>query len=231
MIKAVIFDFDGVILITSRLSYAIWKENFKAVGIDFTPAEYKRVQGMRAKDKVPMILKNHGKYGKALANDALKVLRNREELKVDAIKNLSGEELRGITVPGSLDFLRLLKKNDVKAALVTSNPQHTAKELLKRLGIEGFFNVFVFGDDVKKGKPSPDAFLLASRRLGVKPESCMVFEDAINGIQAAKNAGMKVIALNTNKNRAELAKEKPDKIMDDFREMKMEILKVVEMKG
>ncbi len=221
MIKAVIFDFDGVILLTSRLSYAIWKENFKRAGVDFTEADYKTFQGMRAKDKVPMILKNHGKYSKALADE---VLKDREKLKVEAIKNLSDKELKEITVPGSIDFLRLLKKNGVRTALVTSNPQHTAKELLKRLGIEVLFDVFVFGDDVKKGKPNPHAFLLASRKLGVDPGHCIVFEDAVNGIQAAKSAGMRVIALNTGNNHGNLAKERPDKIVDDFRGMGMNYL-------
>ncbi len=213
MIKAFIFDFDGVILYTPGISRAAWKESFKKAGIDFTDDDYSRLQGIRTKDKIPMILKQHGKYSRSMEE---RILGFREKLKTDKITGMSNDEFRSIVVPGSLEFLKDVKSSGLRMALVTSNPEATAMKLLKRLGIAELFSVFVFGDHVKRGKPNPDTYLLAADKLGVEPESCLVFEDTVNGIKSAKGAGMRVIALNTNRNREKLAAENPERIINDF---------------
>ncbi|MBW1839897.1 MAG: HAD-IA family hydrolase, partial [Deltaproteobacteria bacterium] len=117
---------------------------------------------------------------------------------------------------GSIDFLKEVKKMGFKMGLATSSLESTAIPSLERIGIKSLFDAFVFGDHVEKGKPSPDIYLLAAKRLGIEPESCLVFEDALNGIKSAKSAGMRVIALNTNDNEEKLVTENPEKIINNF---------------
>jgi beta-phosphoglucomutase len=218
---AVIFDFDGVIIYTPGISYAVWRESFRKSGIDFTHDDYSRLQGVRSKDKIPLVLKSHGRYSRELAQE---ILSRRERLKLDRIAGMSDKEFASLIVPGSLDFLRLLKGKGFRMALVTSSLESTARPSITRLGIEDLFNVQIFADDAERGKPEPDIFLVASRKLGVAPEECLVFEDTVNGIRGAKAAGMRVVALNTNDNRDVLAKENPDRIVDDFTGMTVESL-------
>jgi len=213
MIKAFVFDFDGVILYTPGVSRAVWKESFKNFGIEFTDDDYKRFQGIRSVDKIKIILEDNGKYTESLAED---ILRFREKLKITKMTTMSNDNFKQIVVPGSIDFLKEVKKMGFKMGLATSSLESTAIPSLERIGIKSLFDAFVFGDHVEKGKPSPDIYLLAAKRLGIEPESCLVFEDALNGIKSAKSAGMRVIALNTNDNEEKLVTENPEKIINNF---------------
>jgi len=90
-----------------------------------------------------------------------------------------------------------LKKSGFKLALATSSLKWRADKILNILKIKDYFKVMITAEDVEKGKPNPEMFLKAAEKLNVKSEECVVIEDAVNGIQAAKNAGMKTIALLT----------------------------------
>jgi beta-phosphoglucomutase-like phosphatase (HAD superfamily) len=83
----------------------------------------------------------------------------------------------------------------MQLALVSSTPKENIELITEKLGIKKYFSLFINGDDVKEGKPSPRAFLLAAEKLGVEPKNCVVIEDAIVGVQAAKRAGMYCIAV------------------------------------
>ena len=146
VIEAVIFDFDGVIVDTPKISFLAWKESFKKAGIDFTREEYLKYQGVRSQDKIPIILKNHGKYTKELSDELLKY---RENLKRGILRKISKEE---IEIPGAVAFIKNLK---VKRALITSSLRETASVLLEKMNIKSLFDITIFGDDVVKGKPDP----------------------------------------------------------------------------
>ncbi|NIO22711.1 MAG: HAD-IA family hydrolase [Candidatus Aenigmarchaeota archaeon] len=213
-IKAVIFDFDGVIFSTPKISYPIWKKIFDGLGIEFSEEIYrKKFQGARTSEKVPRILKEHSKYSEELVE---KILEDRENVKREVLNDIENKDFEDMIIPGSIDFLKQVKDGGLKMTLVTSSVKETAMVPIKRLGIEDFFDVLLFAGDVKKGKPDPEAFLLAAKKMGVEPKSCIVFEDAVNGLKAAKNAGMRVVAVNSSNNYEDLKRENPERIINNF---------------
>ena len=96
---------------------------------------------------------------------------------------------------GTQEFLSFLSEKGIHMAVVSSNHLELIRACLEAHQIAGYFPVIITADDVEKGKPEPDVYLEAARRLGVKPEDCLVFEDIVPGIMAGKNAGMKVCAV------------------------------------
>ena len=97
--------------------------------------------------------------------------------------------------PGVFEILEFFKEKGIKMAIASSSPQYMIENNLKVSGIDKYFDVIVNGKEVKIGKPNPDIFLLAAKRLGLEPETCFVFEDAINGVAAGYEAGCKTIMI------------------------------------
>ena len=98
-------------------------------------------------------------------------------------------------MPGAIELIRLLKEHGVKLAIASSAPLENIQLVLSGLGIDDCFDTIVWGREVTEGKPSPQVFLLAARKLGVQPQECVVVEDAVAGVAAAKKAGMKCVAV------------------------------------
>jgi beta-phosphoglucomutase len=213
--KAVIFDFDGVIVDTPKISFRAWKEVYGRNGIEFTMEDYSKYQGVRSEDKVPLILKEKGKYSKELAG---KILSEREPLK----RKYLLEAAEDILVPGALEFIKQLKDGGFRLALISSSLKENASILIKRFNVDRLFEFMIFGDEIRQGKPYPEIFLRAAEALNVGPETCLLFEDAVNGIRAAMAAGMGFIAVNTNDNHEDLEREKPLRIIKDFSEIDVE---------
>lgn len=97
--------------------------------------------------------------------------------------------------PGVREFLPFLKERGVRMAVASSNDAQLIEACLKAQDVRQYFDAVITACEVKKGKPAPDVYLEAAKRLGVKPENCLVFEDIVPGIQAGKSAGMKVCAV------------------------------------
>jgi HAD superfamily hydrolase (TIGR01509 family) len=117
------------------------------------------------------------------------------------------------SVPGVIDAIKKLSKK-YKMALATSSKLEEAEKVLSYFKIKKYFDEIITVDDVKNGKPDPEIYLLAAKRLNVPVEECVVFEDAAHGVDAAKAAGMRVVAVTTN-----LSVEKlndADMILDNF---------------
>jgi len=96
----------------------------------------------------------------------------------------------------AVDFIKNCYENDIKMGICTSNSRHLVEKLLCRIDIDKYMSVILTGDEIKNGKPAPDIYLEASKRLDIAPNKCMVFEDVIAGIEAGHNAGMRVCAVN-----------------------------------
>ena len=109
-------------------------------------------------------------------------------------------------LPGAVELLRSLGEHGFKAAIASSAPPENIEMITRSLGINGCFHAVVFGYEVTEGKPSPQGFLLAARKLGIEPGCCIVIEDAVAGVEAAKRAGMHCIAV-TNTHPGEKLKE------------------------
>lgn len=122
---------------------------------------------------------------------------------------------------GAREFLDYLKKNDIRTGIATSNSRELAEAVLHAHGIQNMFDVILTSCDAKAGKPAPDVYLLAAKRVAVPPHQCLVFEDVPMGILAGKNAGMEVCAVSDefSKHQEAQKKELADYYIKDYNEL------------
>lgn len=191
---AVIFDMDGTLVDSTEADYLAWKHTFADYGIELTYNDYFPLLGKRSSDVATTVLNlNEERAAEAL------------QKKADYFTEIITQN--GIsTIPNALDFVKKIRSYNLKIALATSSRKTKMKVVLERTGLLPFFDVLVSGDEVINGKPAPDIFLLAAERLGIEPAHCWVVEDAVNGVKAAKQAGMRCLAITTT-HKAELLQD------------------------
>ena len=182
-----IFDWDGVIIDSSRQHEKSWNllaaEEQRKLSEDF----FRRSFGMKNEDILPGLL--------GWTRDAEQIRRlskRKEELYRQII---TSDQIS--LLPGIKDLLAALQRESVPCAIASSTPRANIECVIDRLGIRAYFPVIVTGEDVRQGKPNPEVFLLAANRLGIAPAQCVVFEDADVGVEAALAGNMKVIAVAT----------------------------------
>lgn len=193
-IQAVIFDMDGVLIRTAPQHYAAWKRVFAEMGRDFSEEEFRSTFGMRNQEILRRFL------GETISGEQVEELGRRKEEYYRALLREGVEP-----APGLLELLHKLKSSGIRVAVGTSAPEENVRFILEKLGIMGQIDVLVTEEDVRRGKPDPEVFLLAAERLGVEPAKCLVIEDAPAGIEAAKKAGMCCVAITGTRPREELA--------------------------
>ncbi|OAV73145.1 Phosphorylated carbohydrates phosphatase [Bacteroidales bacterium Barb6] len=203
--KTALFDFDGVIADTEPVYDIFWNETVKKYGIS-TPDFAHVIKGQT----MPRIMEIY------LAGYP-------EEIKQSIFReSLEYEERMPLpAMPGSLEFIRLLKGNGVQTGLVTSSDQKKTDRAFLSLDMKGLFDTVVTAGRITKGKPDPMCYLLAASDLHISPKDCVVFEDSFAGIQAGTAAGMRVIALATT-NPCEALQGKACKVIPDFKNMGIE---------
>lgn len=183
MIKGAVFDMDGLMFDSERLVYEIWQEMMDEQGFEYSLDIFKNTIGLRT-DKAEQYYNDL--YGEGFDYKPLKQ-RGRETF----FKRVNEQ---GVPIKkGLFELLDFLKANNIKMSLATSTSSESAMQMIKLAGVYDYFDTFVCGDDVKNGKPHPEVFLTASKKLGLAPESCVAFEDSINGIKSAFSAGMKTV--------------------------------------
>jgi len=202
--KAVIWDMDGVIADTAPYHFKAWQGVFRKQGIDFTEADFRRNFGQR---NDTIIRKTLGKDTPPSEIEA--IATEKEENFRQSVKN-SVKPL-----PGAVKLLKSLREYGFSVALASSAPIANIQLVTRELDIENCFQVVISGREVTEGKPSPQGFLLAAERLGVKPQNCVVIEDAIAGVSAAKRAGMHCLAV-TNTN-PEISLAEADLVVDTLK--------------
>lgn len=186
LLKAVIFDLDGVIVSTDRHHRMGWERLARELGIPFTADQAMRTRGVDRMASLQILLgPNHG-YSPA-------EMRQLADRKNAYYTSLIEQITPGDLLPGALDLLEELNLRAIPLAIGSASKNAAA--VLDRLGIAGRFAAVITGHDFKNGKPAPDVFLAAARRLGVPPSGCLVFEDAAAGIQAAHAGGMKAVGI------------------------------------
>jgi len=211
--KAAIFDMDGTLVETLETHLASFMTVCKRHGIKIDPDFVKIRFGMTAREIFDDILKETGDLmdSKALADEKYAEY-NRIVGKIKAL-------------PGAKTLIKALKKKGLKIGIATGAGRSNFEATIKAAGLDGLADATTTAED-GRGKPNPDLFLKAAELLGVMAKECVVFEDAIFGIRAAKKAGMKVIAVVTGlTTKEELEKEKPDRIIDSLTEIKPEEIK------
>jgi HAD superfamily hydrolase (TIGR01509 family) len=200
-----LFDLDGVLIDSSRIHYKGWKDVLRNFGRDVDFETFRaNFFGKRGVDTLESIF-GKGKF----SDDEVKDLSN--EIDSNFVKTVA--EI-GVPIPGALDFVRSLKSAGEKIALATSAPRQNVDAFLDAFSLRGIFDAEVCGDDVSRGKPDPEVFLRAASGIGAEPEKCVVFEDSVPGVTAAKAAGAACIALLTTTTREAL--HKADFFIKDF---------------
>jgi beta-phosphoglucomutase len=187
LIKACIFDLDGVIVDTAHYHFLAWQRLAQELGIDLTLKENEKLKGVSRMQSLQIIL-DMGKI--ALTKDRKESLANRKnEWFVEYIEAMKPSEI----FPGVKPLITAIRKKGIKIALASSSKN--APRVIELLGIVDLFDIVVDGTMIVDTKPDPEIFLLCAQRLNIKPVNCLVFEDAEAGVEAAVRAGMKCVGV------------------------------------
>ena len=177
-----IFDLDGVIVDTAKYHYLAWKKLANELGFEFTEEQNEMFKGVSRKRCLEILL-DIGKVNATQEQfDIWMVEKNKDYL--EYIENMDATEI----LPDVTKVLDFLKAREVPIALGSASKN--AKPILEKVGLLPYFKQIVDGNSVSKAKPDPEVFLIAARSLGISAKDCVVFEDAVAGIEAANNAGM-----------------------------------------
>ena len=210
----VIFDMDGVLADTSPIHFESWVKLAKEIGFKFTREFFERTCGQQS----PTIIRKL--VGTDIEQD---LVEKWASIKEKYYREMIQQKLEPL--PGVVELINRLKSKGFKLALGSSAPPENVELLLTGLKIKRIFDIVVTAADVDKSKPEPDVFLMASKKLKVKPQNCIVIEDAPVGIEAAKRAEMKTIALTTTYDWKEL--QDAQVILKDLAKVKIsDILKL-----
>lgn len=217
MLKGLLFDMDGVLVNNLDIHRQAFAEFFRRYGVERTFDELNRHFG-RGND------------------DIMGELMPREIVERVGIRELGNQKeaiYREIYAPtitpqaGLVEFLKKSHERGLRSAVGSSGFRANVDFVLDKCNIRQYFEAAVAGDEVTRCKPDPEIYLTAAKHLGLKPEECIVFEDAEAGIEAGKRAGMKVVALATTFDRSFLEKTEADYIIDDFRGLEIETLEQI----
>jgi len=206
-IQAVIFDMDGVISDTLYHHTLSESHVLKNHGIEVSPKQLG--EKYNAMPDNIMFEKIFNEHGKELNYPVI------AEEKLNIFVNLLKKGL--LPIPGSLKLIESLLKSNFKLAVASSSPATILDLVLSTLKIKNKFSTITSTEEVANGKPDPDIFLLAAKKLNIPPDNCLVIEDAERGVSAAKAANMKCVAITTTHSATEL--KNADMTIDSFDEL------------
>jgi beta-phosphoglucomutase len=186
-VKGAIFDLDGVLVDTAKYHYLAWKRLAGELGLNFTEADNERLKGVSRMRSLEILLE----VGRHSMNESekAKAAEKKNAWYVEYLRTLDQSAL----LPGSREFLTYLRAGRIKTALGSASKN--APLILERLGIAGLFDAVIDGNQVSRAKPDSEVFLKGAEALKLAPAFCVVFEDALAGIEAAKAGGMRVIGV------------------------------------
>lgn len=210
-IKACIFDLDGVIVDTAKYHYLAWKRLANELGFDFTLEQNERLKGVSRMDSLEILLEIGSKELDEKTKCQLAEKKN--TWYVEYISKMDQSEM----LPGVREFLTSLRDNNIKIALGSASKN--AVTILRQINMIGYFDAIVDGTKVSKAKPDPEVFLLGAEELEVDPIECIVFEDAVAGVEAAKNANMFTIGIGSPE-----ILDQADKVVPGLNEVSIEDL-------
>ena len=185
MIRAFIFDLDGVITDTAEYHYRGWKRLAEEEGLSFSREDNEHLRGIPRRESLMLILKDRV-YPES---KILEMMERKNGYYLEFIKEISARDL----LPGAKELLEEIRAAGLRIALGSAS--RNAGEVLDRLGIRSLFDAISDGHSVERQKPAPDLFLHAARQLGLSPDECVVIEDAAAGIEAARAGGFHSIGL------------------------------------
>lgn len=202
---AAIFDMDGVLVDSGACHRAAWRALLAELGAPEPPELWRLTIGRPSHEAVSELL------GRPLPPaEARRLARRKQEL----YARLAAAGLPAVA--GAAEFVRALGALGVPRALATSASRPDVERVLAPLGLLEHFPVVVSAEDIVRGKPDPEVYLRAARGLGVAPGGCLVFEDSVVGVQAARAAGMRVVGVATAHTAAELRAAGAERVLADF---------------
>jgi HAD superfamily hydrolase (TIGR01509 family) len=184
--KALIFDFDGLIVDTELPDYISWQEVYQRHGVELPLEVWTIVVGGDSSAGFEPHEYLEELTGQPVDHDAIWIMRRKSYL-----EHLESQPV----LPGVKTYLRSAKNMGMRLAIASSSPRSWVEGHLTRLGLRDYFEILCTADDVERVKPDPALFLLTARKLGIQPQEAIVFEDSLNGLIAAKKAGMFVVVV------------------------------------
>jgi beta-phosphoglucomutase len=186
-IQACLFDLDGVIVDTAVYHYKAWKRLANELGFDFTEEQNELLKGVSRVRSLEIILKIGGVTKTDAEKEELATRKN--TWYVDMINQMRPDEI----LPGAREFVQACRDAGIKTALGSASKN--SMTILEKINMVNLFDAIIDGNKVSQAKPDPEVFLKGAEALGVVPSACVVFEDAIAGVEAAINGGMKVVGI------------------------------------
>ena len=185
--RGVIFDMDGVLVDSGAHHRAAWRALLDELGERPAREEHWRLTiGRPGTEAVALLL------GRPVPEAEARRLAGRKRAHYQRLARAGV-----VAIPGAPTFVETLAARGIPRAVATSAAREDAERLLAGLGLRRHFEVVVASEDVWRGKPDPEVYLLAARRLGLEPGACLVFEDSVVGVEAARRAGMPVVGVST----------------------------------
>lgn len=211
MIKGFLFDLDGVIVETAIFHYEAWRKMANDLGFDISEEFNETLKGVSRMDSLNLILE-HGNVV-LTEEEKLELATKKNEHYLTLVSKMTADDI----LPGVREFFAQIKQTDIKIAL--GSVSKNARMILEGVGLINDFDAIIDGTKISKGKPDPEVFLKGAAELGLSPEECLVFEDAVAGVEAGKNAGMTVVGIG----QAEVL-TKADIVLAGFEDIELEEL-------
>ena len=205
MIEAIIFDMDGVIVDSIRRHYEIWSKVLKEYDVELTYEQWRPFIGVDGETFIKKLCETRG-----LKLDYDSIVQTKRE----KIGDLYDKGI--ILFDGARELLSELKAGGYKIGLASSEWRENVMRILKKFSIDEFFTVILGKEDIKRRKPAPDVYIKAAKMLEADPAKCIVLEDSLSGLTAAKAAGMRCIAVETSFRKEELTEA--DLIVENVKE-------------
>jgi HAD superfamily hydrolase (TIGR01509 family) len=206
MTEAVIFDMDGVLIDSGVHHRAAWRALLAELGEEPAHPEYWRLTiGRPSEEALPLLLGR-----RVPEHESWRLARRKRDLYVSFARGGM------VSVTGVKEFVAALSRLGVPRAVGTSASRFDVDQMLSGVGLRRHFDVIVTADDVTQGKPDPEVYELAAARMGMPAEACLVFEDSLVGVVAARRAGMRVIGVTTAHSEAELRQAGAERAIADF---------------
>jgi beta-phosphoglucomutase len=201
----VIFDMDGVLVDTGWAHRQAWSDLAEREGLAVSDEFFRRTFGMQNAAILPMLR----------PTITPQELERLSDWKEQRYRDLMQEHLE--LAPGAAALVQVLKRHDFRLAIGSSAPPENLNLFWDRLGLADWFDARVTKEEITRSKPAPETFLKAAQKIALAPACCAVVEDAVPGVQAGKAAGMRVVAVTTTRQRADLAEA--DRIVDSLCEL------------
>ncbi|KKR89962.1 hypothetical protein A2434_01170 [Candidatus Woesebacteria bacterium RIFOXYC1_FULL_41_14] len=210
-ISAVIFDLNGTVLEDEDEYGKAFNKVLKNLGVD-SKAEYPHEKGIGVKENWNRLLKKYGIHTDKTPDILTKETQDAYLEEIDSVTIRSGFD----------DFIEKLKDSGLQIALATSNTWEQTDKILDTIDLQDVFDVVTTRDEVIHSKPDPDIFMVTADKLGVERYECLVLEDSSAGVEAAKRAGMKVIAISSDDDLEEISKA--DLTVENFSEVTPQVI-------